>query len=54
MKRIIITIVAIMMATSPMALAQPKGGRPGPGKPDAEKKDAAEDSEEAAPADNKE
>ena len=42
MKRIIITIVAIMMATSPMALAQPKGGRPGPGKPDSEKKDEPE------------
>lgn len=34
-KRFILAVVAIMMATTPLALAQPKGGRPG--KPDAEK-----------------
>ena len=39
MKRILITVVAIMMAATPLALAQPRGGRPMPGKPDTEKKD---------------
>lgn len=34
-KRFMLAVVAIMMATTPLALAQPKGGRPG--KPDAEK-----------------
>ena len=34
-KRFILAVVAIMMATTPLALAQPKGGRPG--KPDSEK-----------------
>ncbi len=42
MKRILITVVAIMMVTSPIALAQPRGGRPGAGKPDSEKKDEPE------------
>ena len=42
MKRIIITLVAVMMAMSANSLAQPKGGRPGAGKPDAEKKEEAE------------
>ncbi len=42
MKRIIITLVAIIVATSNIALAQPKGGRPGAGKPDPEKKEEAE------------
>ncbi len=34
-KRFLLAVVAIMMAATPLALAQPKGGRPG--KPDAEK-----------------
>ncbi|MBR5661973.1 MAG: zinc-dependent metalloprotease [Bacteroidales bacterium] len=42
MKRILITVVAIMMAAAPLALAQPRGGRPMPGKPDTEKKDEPE------------
>ena len=42
MKRILITVVAIMMAATPLALAQPRGGRPMPGKPDTEKKDEPE------------
>ena len=39
MKRIVIIVVAIMMA-APLALAQPRGPRPG--NPDAEKKEEAE------------
>ena len=42
MKRILITVVAIMMVAAPLALAQPRGGRPMPGKPDTEKKDEPE------------
>ncbi|MBO6249345.1 MAG: DUF5118 domain-containing protein, partial [Bacteroidales bacterium] len=42
MKRMLITLVAIMMATSPLVLAQPRGSRPVPGKPDSEKKDEPE------------
>ena len=42
MKRIVITLVAIMVATTQIALAQPRGGRPGAGKPDSEKKEEAE------------
>ena len=49
MKRIIISLVAIMMATSPIALAQPKGGRPGGMKPDSEKSDEPEKAEKPAP-----
>ena len=39
-KRFLLAVVAIMMAATPMALAQPKGARPG--KPDAEKSAEAE------------
>ena len=49
MKRIIISLVAIMMAASPIALAQPRGGRPGGMKPDSEKKDEPEKPEKPAP-----
>ncbi len=39
-KRFLLAVVAIIMAATPLALAQPKGGRPG--KPDAEKSAEAE------------
>lgn len=43
-KRFLLAVVAIMMAATPLALAQPKGARPG--KPDAEK---SADAEKPAP-----
>ena len=42
MKRIIVLAAAIMMVAAPLALAQPKGGRPGKPETKEEKKEEAE------------